>query len=226
MGGLEKLENPSSILNRMSLAAPYSKPTKTEQEEEQAAPEIDPRAFRLSISPVYSFVGIYRRVPPPCSPCFSFQLLADQIRSLAQAFHRLEAHQRRLAKVPQRNDPRSPRRGWLAVPLLEASAGARPYVRQVQLDRQQVQGRPHLLWGASTSSLQTGGDALTLHLWSASPARQFNIPVATYATTFILSAQFYYILRFFLSKNIRIARERAWAQVRVFLPSFQRTWIV
>lgn len=148
----------------MSSAAPYSKPTKKEQEEEQAAPEIDPRAFRLSFSPLYSFVGIYRRVPPPCSPCFSFELLAEQTLSLAQAVHRLEAHQRRLAKVPQRNDPRNPRRGGLAVPLLEASAGARSNVRQVQLDRQQVQGRPHLLWRASTSSLQAKGDTLTLHL--------------------------------------------------------------
>lgn len=32
-----------------------------------------------------------------------------------------------------------------------------------------------------------------------------------YATVFLMSGQFWYILRFFLSKNIRIARERAFA---------------
>jgi len=40
----------------------------------------------------------------------------------------------------------------------------------------------------------------------------YKVPLATYATVMFLSSQFTYILQFFLSRNLRIARERAWAQ--------------
>ncbi|KAL7415672.1 hypothetical protein BDY24DRAFT_413246 [Mrakia frigida] len=38
----------------------------------------------------------------------------------------------------------------------------------------------------------------------------YNLPLAVYATIFIIGGQFWYILKFFLSKNIKIARKRAW----------------
>jgi len=40
----------------------------------------------------------------------------------------------------------------------------------------------------------------------------YKVPLATYATVMFLSSQFTYILQFFLSRNLKIARERAWAQ--------------
>jgi len=40
----------------------------------------------------------------------------------------------------------------------------------------------------------------------------YQVPLASYATVMFLSSQFTFILKFFLSRNLRLARERAWAQ--------------
>ncbi|CED84787.1 hypothetical protein [Phaffia rhodozyma] len=123
----------------------------------------DPRSLRLSFSPTYSVVGIYR-------------LLTDS----------------RLQHAVWSKTKHGTIRGLLVGGFW------------VFLSWRSQQGFiEKFLMGTKVVTRFAGKDTSVFG---------YNVPLSLYATIFLLSSQFWYILRFFLSKNISIARARAWSQ--------------